>query len=92
MESGQVVLRWAIVQYSIWRNRYGELNLSIHQALIGNVGELTGPDMDVGVFVLCFEEDFNYHLGEGKDDEIWLAHESWNHDGDTRKSTGMLAR
>jgi elongation factor P hydroxylase len=48
--------------------------------------------MDVGVFVLCFEEDFNHHLGEGKDDEIWLAHESWNHDGDTRKSTGMLAR
>jgi elongation factor P hydroxylase len=46
--------------------------------------------MDVGVFVLCFEEDFNYHLGEGKDDEIWRAHESWNHDGDTRKEHGHV--
>ena len=30
--------------------QYGELNISIHQALIGNVGEFDRPKMDVGVF------------------------------------------
>jgi hypothetical protein len=56
-------VRWAIVQYSIWRNRYGEVNISIHQALIGNVGELTGQTWTWG-FLLYFLGGFEYDLGE----------------------------